>query len=160
MKRCDPLAPSSLCGTPFIIFGMKPRTLVPVVSVRYSATPLELPRPWGKRADFELSSSRAVSHALAAMTIRPRVVLAAGVLVDVQVTPVARPSSPTVTSRAIALVTMVRRLRRARAESAPMAMRNWRAPHTRGRTDRSSDMPGGRSAAASESRAGSGCTGC
>ena len=91
---------------------MKPRTLVPVVSVRYlPTTPLELPRPCGKRADFELSSSRAVSHALAASTtMRARAWFSRPVFLSMYVTPVARPSSPTVTSRAMALVTIVRRL--------------------------------------------------
>src|SRR5688572_15708267 len=91
---------------------MKPRTLVPVVSVRYlPTTPLELPRPCGNRDDFELSSSRAVSQALAAITtIRPRAWFSPPVVLSIYATPVARPSSPTVTSRAMAFVTMVRRL--------------------------------------------------
>ena len=64
-----PPTPSSLCGTPFISFGMKPLTLRPVVSVRYlPTTPLELPRPCGNFDDFELSRSRADSQALAAST--------------------------------------------------------------------------------------------
>jgi hypothetical protein len=51
------------------IFGMNPDTSVPVVSVRYLPTvPLEFARPFGNCDDFELSSSLAVSHALAAST--------------------------------------------------------------------------------------------
>ena len=69
MKMCVPPTPSSLCGTPSISFGMKPRTLEPVVSVRYLPTlPLELPSPCGNFDDFELSRMRADSHALAAST--------------------------------------------------------------------------------------------
>src|SRR5438093_9359701 len=65
--RCMPPTPSSLCGTVFVIFGMYPRTVKPVESVRYlPAVPLAFARPLGKREDFELSSSRADSHALAA----------------------------------------------------------------------------------------------
>ena len=69
MKTCMPPTPSSLWGTPFISFGMKPCTLSPVVSVRYLPTlPLELPSPWGNLFDFELRRMRADSQALAAST--------------------------------------------------------------------------------------------
>src|ERR1043166_233237 len=64
-----PPTPSWLCATGSIIFGTKPPTSVPVVSVRYLPTvPLELARPFGNDADFEFSRRRDVSHALAART--------------------------------------------------------------------------------------------
>ena len=64
-----PPVPSSLCGMPSISAGMKPRTLVPVESVRYLPTlPVELPSPCGNFDDFELRRMRADSHALAATT--------------------------------------------------------------------------------------------
>src|ERR1043166_8597338 len=64
-----PPTPSWLCATGSIIFGTKPPTSVPVVSVRYLPTvPLELASPFGNDADFEFSRRRDVSHALAART--------------------------------------------------------------------------------------------
>src|SRR6267154_764567 len=64
-----PPTPSWLWGTWSVIFGMNPPTSVPVVSVMYLPTvPLEFARPSGNRDDFELSSRRAVSRALAART--------------------------------------------------------------------------------------------
>src|SRR4051812_48438522 len=88
---------------------MKPCTLRPVESVRYlPTTPLELARPFGKRADFELSSSRADSQQLAATTMTrartSRSVMSSVLMYD---TPVARPSPLVMTSRAIAFETMV-----------------------------------------------------
>src|ERR1017187_7139745 len=69
MYTCIPPTPSQLWAGRSISFGMKPATLTPVVSVRYfPTTPLELARPFGFRDDFELSSSRAVSQELAAIT--------------------------------------------------------------------------------------------
>ena len=109
MKMCMPPTPSSLCGTPFISFGMKPCTLRPVVSVRYLPTlPVELPSPCGNFADFEL---RRMPRRLARAgrehdDARLHVVLAPGVLVDVGDAG-RRPVSSTVTSRAIALATIV-----------------------------------------------------
>ena len=48
---------------------MNPATSVPVVSVRsFPTCPLELASPLGNFGDFELSSSRADSRALAAST--------------------------------------------------------------------------------------------
>src|SRR6266705_26585 len=64
-----PPTPSWWWGTWSIIFGMKPPTSVPVVSVMYLPTvPLAFARPFGNRDDVELSSRRAVSRALAART--------------------------------------------------------------------------------------------
>src|SRR5262245_28519500 len=90
---------------------MNPLASVPVVSVRYlPTTPLEFASPCGNFADFELSSNRAVSHALAAITtMRPRTWFSRPVALSMYDTPLARPLSSTVTSRAIALGTMVRR---------------------------------------------------
>src|SRR5439155_23184962 len=88
---------------------MKPDTDAPVVSVRYLPTvPLELARPLGKRLDFEFNNRRAVSQALAASTtMRARTCSSAPVRLLTYETPVASPSGPTVTSRAIALVMSV-----------------------------------------------------
>ena len=64
-----PPTPSWLWGTWSIILGMKPATLVPVVSVMYLPTvPLPLASPFGNSAERELSSSREDSSALAART--------------------------------------------------------------------------------------------
>src|ERR1044072_1117129 len=58
-----PPTPSWLCATGSIIFGTKPPTSVPVVSVRYLPTvPLELASPFGNDADFEFSRRRDVSR--------------------------------------------------------------------------------------------------
>src|SRR5512141_723076 len=109
MYTCPPPTPSSLWGTWSTIFGMNPATSVPVVSVRYlPTTPPELASPWGKRDDFELSSSRADSHALAASTTtRARTCSSFIVVLSMYDTPVARPLASVVTSRAIASDTMV-----------------------------------------------------
>src|ERR1019366_3847274 len=69
MYTCRPPTPSQLWAGRSISLGMKPATLAPVVSVMYfPTTPLVLARPLVFRDDFELSSSRAVSHELAAST--------------------------------------------------------------------------------------------
>jgi len=88
---------------------MNPETSVPVVSVMYRpTTPVELARPFGNRADFELRSRRADSHALAARTTtRARTRASAPVVLSTYATPVARPLESTVTSRAMALVRRV-----------------------------------------------------
>src|SRR5258705_10784564 len=106
-----PPTPSSLCGTWSTILGMKPPTSVPVVSVRYlPTTPLELARPFGNCVDFELSIRRGGSHALAASTATLAFTcLSALVFVSMYVTPLASPRLFSVTSRAIALVTRVKR---------------------------------------------------
>ena len=90
---------------------MKPATSLPVVSVMSLPTcPLPLARPCGKRADFELSSSRADSQALAASTTtRALRCLSLPSFLSMYATPVARPRSSTVTSRAMALVISVMR---------------------------------------------------
>src|SRR3970282_128887 len=91
---------------------MNPLTSVPVVSVRYlPTTPLELPNPCGNCDDFELSRIRDDSQALAAsITTRARTCSSVPVAVWMYDTPVARPCAFTVTSRAMALVMMRRRL--------------------------------------------------
>jgi hypothetical protein len=88
---------------------MKPETSVPVVSVMYlPAVPLEFASPCGKSDDFELSSRRADSSALAASTtIFPSTWRSSPEFLSTYDTPVARPSLPIVTSRAIALVISV-----------------------------------------------------
>jgi hypothetical protein len=54
---------------PSISFGMNPRTLTPVESVRYlPTTPLEFASPCGNFDDVELRRIRADSQALAART--------------------------------------------------------------------------------------------
>src|SRR5262249_24645855 len=97
---------SSLCGTLLAIFGMYPRTVKPVESVRYRpTTPLELASPVGNRVDFELSSRRADSHALAASTtMRARIWYSRLSCVFTYEMPVARPASLVVTERAMAFV--------------------------------------------------------
>ena len=94
---------------PSISFGMNPATSVPVVSVRYlPTTPLELASPWGNFDDFELSSSRADSHALAASTTTLAwTCWSVPLVLSMNDTPLARPSLPRVTSRAMALVRSV-----------------------------------------------------
>src|SRR5688572_16509694 len=88
---------------------MNPATSVPVVSVRYlPTTPLEFARPFGKSDDFELSRRRADSHALAArMMIRALTCRSSPVFLSTYDTPVARPFSSVVTSRAMAFVSRV-----------------------------------------------------
>jgi len=88
---------------------MNPETPVPVVSVRYLPTvPLEFASPCGNFPDLEFNNSRAVSHALAdSTTILARTCSSAPVFLLMYDTPVARPSDPSVTSRAIALVMSV-----------------------------------------------------
>src|SRR5437870_13451850 len=88
-----PPTPSWLCGTWSISFGMNPETSVPVVSVMYRpTTPLELARPFGNRADFELRSRRADSHALAARTTtRARTRASAPEVLSTYAAPRARP---------------------------------------------------------------------
>ena len=64
-----PPTPSQLCAGWSMSFGMKPDTLVPVVSVMcLPTTPLEFERPFGWRGDLEFSMRRADSSALAAST--------------------------------------------------------------------------------------------
>src|SRR5262245_54954244 len=106
MYRCIPPTPSSLCGTLLAIFGIYPRTVKPVESVRYRpTTPLELASPLGDRLDFEFRSSRADSHALAASTtMRARIWYSRLSWVFTYEIPVARPASLVVTSRVIAFV--------------------------------------------------------
>ena len=108
---CPPPTPSQLCGTWSISFGMNPDTSVPVVSVMYFPTrPLEFARPCGNGDDVELSRIRADSSALAASTTtRARTCLSCFVRLSMYVTPVARPRWSTVTSRAIAPVTIFSR---------------------------------------------------
>ena len=90
---------------------MKPETSLPVVSVMYlPTTPLELASPCGNIDDLELSSSRADSNALAARTTtRAATWRSSPLALSMYDTPVARPSRPTVTSRAIELVSSVSR---------------------------------------------------
>src|SRR4029079_15787011 len=104
-----PPTPSSLCGTPSISFGMNPLTPVPVESVRYLATtPLELASPCGNLPDFEFSRIRADSHALAASTtMRARTWFSRTVFLSMYDTTLDSAASSTVTSRAIALATIV-----------------------------------------------------
>ena len=111
MYRCIPPTPSWLCGTWSIILGMKPPTSVPVVSVMYLPTvPLPFARPFGNADDFELSSRRAVSSALAASTTTlARTCWSDPVVLSTYATPEARPALSSVTSRAMALVTSVSR---------------------------------------------------
>src|SRR2546423_7234506 len=92
-----------------IIFGTNPETSVPVVSVRYLPTvPLPLASPLGNEDDFELSSSRDDSHALAATTTtRASTWCSLPSLMSMYVTPLARAFLSTVTSRAMALVSRV-----------------------------------------------------
>ncbi len=94
-------------GTWSIIFGMKPATSVPVLSVRYLPTmPLALAIPCGKRDERELRRMRADSQALAASTTtRARTCLSLPSARSTYDTPVARPFASTVTSRAMAPVT-------------------------------------------------------
>src|SRR5215203_6158403 len=91
--------------------GMWPPALAPVVSVMYlPTTPLELARPCGNCDDLELRSSRADSNALAASTTeRDATWRSSPLVLSMYVTPVASPLLPTVTSRAIELVSRVSR---------------------------------------------------
>src|SRR5262245_3421552 len=111
MYMCAPPAPSQLWGTWSTILGMNPARSVPVVSVRYFPTvPLAFANPSGKRDDLEFNRMRADSQALAAnTTTRARTCVSAPVLLSMYDTPVASPRSSTVTSRAIALVMILRR---------------------------------------------------
>src|SRR5450432_1375652 len=88
---------------------MNPPTSVPVVSVMYFPTvPLELPSPLGNFDDFELSRIRADSQALAASTtIFASTRCSVRDTLSMKITPLARPSDPTVTSRTIASVRIV-----------------------------------------------------
>ena len=74
------------------------------MSMMYLPTkPEELASPCGKSADFELSRMRTVSPELAASTTTlPFTVRSLPVRRSMKMTPVARPSGPTVTSRAMA----------------------------------------------------------
>src|SRR5436190_3953098 len=88
---------------------MNPDTPPPVVSVRYlPAVPLELASPFGNAVDLEFNNKRADSSALAASTtILARTCSSAPVVLLMYDTPLASPSDPTVTSRAIAFVISV-----------------------------------------------------
>src|SRR5690606_38544324 len=100
---------SSLCAGMSSIFGMNPETDRPVESVRYfPSTPLELERPFGCRGERELKNSRADSHAPPATTMAfARTAYSRASAVLTYDTPVARPFSSVMISRAIAPVTMV-----------------------------------------------------
>src|ERR1043166_6256671 len=104
-----PPTPSWLCATGSIIFGTKPPTSVPVVSVRYLPTvPLELASPFGNDADFEFSRRRDVSHALAARTTTRASTWCSLPSIELTyVTPLALPERPRVPPRAIAFATSV-----------------------------------------------------
>src|ERR1700722_4478484 len=102
--------------------GTNPTRDVPVLSVRFlPTTPLALASPFGKCDDVEFSRSRADSQALAATTTtRARTCASAPVVLSMYPTPVARPLSSTVISRAIALATNDRRpVRSAGSMSTP-----------------------------------------
>src|SRR5689334_1101783 len=72
--------------------------------------PEELAIPLGKRGDFEFSSRRADSHALAATTTaRQRTCRSVRVALSTYDTAVTRPSGPDTSSRAMAPVNTVRR---------------------------------------------------
>src|ERR1700720_2152238 len=88
---------------------MMPHPSLPTESVRYLPTaPEELARPLGNCADFEFSSKRADSHALAARTTaRALTRFSVRVALSMYETPSALPSLPTRTSRAIAPVISV-----------------------------------------------------
>src|SRR5580700_5682640 len=85
---------------------MMPQPSLPTESVRYLPTaPEELARPLGNCEDFEFRSNRADSHALAARTTaRAFTRFSVRVALSMYETPVALPSDPTKTSRAIAPV--------------------------------------------------------
>src|ERR1700720_4516159 len=88
---------------------MMPHPSLPTESVRYLPTaPEELARPLGNCADFEFSSKRADSQALAAKTTaRAFTRFSVRVALSMYETPSALPSLPSSTSRAIAPVTIV-----------------------------------------------------
>ncbi len=79
---------------------------MPVVSVRYLPTvPLPFASPFGNDGDFELSSRREVSQALAASTTTwASIWRSLPSVVSMYVTPLAFPVRSSVTSRAIAFV--------------------------------------------------------
>src|SRR5690606_29607200 len=124
MYRCAPPTPSQLWRGWSTSAGMKPPTSVPVESVMYlPTTPLELASPCGWSDDLLLSRMRADSHALAASTTtRASTRSSVPVVLSMYTTPVARPSRPTVTSRAIALVIRVRRPVRAAGASSTLVL--------------------------------------
>src|SRR3954453_7219600 len=109
MYMCMPPTPSSLCGGMSSSLGMKPDTARPVESVRFFPSwLLEFDRPFGCRDDFELSISRADSHALAARTTAfERTVYSRPSAVFTYEKPVALPFSSGTTSRAISPVMIV-----------------------------------------------------
>src|SRR3954451_15180521 len=89
--------------------GKYPSPPLPTESVKYlPSVPEEFARPSGKSADFEFSRSRVDSHALAATTTaRALIRCSVRVALSMYETPVAFPSLPTRTSRAIAPVIRV-----------------------------------------------------
>ena len=139
-------APSSLCGTLSIMRGMKPRTLVPVVSVRYLPTvPLALARPsCDSRRRVEEDARRLAGargkHHDAGADVR----VASGGLVDVG----HAGREPALVGRHFARHRVGDEGQAARslapAAAAPTATRSSRATRSRGRTGRSSDTPAGR----------------
>ena len=102
--------------------------------------------PCGNFGDFELSSSRADSHALAASTtMRARTWFSRPVVLSMYDTPVARPSSSTVhLARHRVGDDRQRAGRQRRRDAAPTATRSSSASRSRGRTGRSSGTAAGR----------------
>src|SRR5580692_3473638 len=88
---------------------MTPQPSLPTESVKYlPTTPEEFASPSGNCADFEFKSKRADSQALAASTTaRAFTRFSVRVPLSMYETPSALPSLPTITSRAIAPVTIV-----------------------------------------------------
>src|ERR1051326_3649886 len=99
-----PPMPSLLCRGRPAIAGMKPLMLKPVESVRLRPTcPDEFAIPFEKRDDFELSRSRADSHALAATTTAlQRTCFSIRVALSTYDTAVTFPSAFVMSSRAMA----------------------------------------------------------
>src|SRR5262249_44924796 len=106
-----PPMPSLLCRGRFVSAGTKPLIENPTVSVRLRPTwPEPLPMPFEKRADFELSSRRADSQALAATTpALHRTCFSVRVALSTYETAVTLPSELVINSRAMAPVRIVRR---------------------------------------------------
>src|SRR5271163_2135711 len=109
MYICIPPTPSWLCGGIFSSAGTIPHPSLPTESVRYLPTaPEELAIPLGNCEDLEFNNNRADSQALAAsITARAFTRCSVRVALSMYETPVALPSLPTMTSRAIAPVTIV-----------------------------------------------------
>src|SRR5690606_35638228 len=101
---CTLPTPSSLYRFRSSSWGRNPPALAPVESCRYRPTnPLLLPSPPGWAADRELSSKRALSHALApTITTLPRPVYSCNVGVFTNDTPLASPRLSVSTSRTMA----------------------------------------------------------